>query len=286
LTIGVSKQLLPVYDKPMIYYPLSVLMLAGAEEIAVITTPRDQPAFRRLLGDGTQFGLRLDYIAQPSPDGLAQAFILAEDFLAGAPAVMVLGDNIFHGGGLGQLLAEAGRQPRGARVFAHPVRDPRRYGVVETDAAGRAIGIEEKPEHPKSDLAATGLYFVDAEAPARARTVRPSPRGELEIAALLETYLAEGALRVTRLGRGFAWFDTGTHDSLIEAAEFVRTLQHRQGLRIGCPEEIAFRRGLIDAEQLLRLAGPLSRTGYGAYLRAVAEAALPAEPAPELRIIA
>jgi len=299
LTLGVSKQLLPIYDKPMIYYPLSVLLLAGIEEIAVITTPQDQPAFRRLLGDGSRLGLSFDYIAQPSPDGLAQAYVLAEDFLAGAPSAMVLGDNIFYGAGLGRLLAEADRQRRGGRVFGHHVRDPWRYGVIESDGAGRARGIEEKPEHPKSDLAATGLYFLDHEASARARSIRPSPRGELEITALLATYLAEGTLEVSRLGRGFAWFDTGTHDSLIEAGEFVRTVEHRQGLKIGCVEEIAFRRGLIDAEQLMRLATPLGKTGYGAYLGRLAESALPAalpaaqpaampvaEPAEPLRQIA
>jgi glucose-1-phosphate thymidylyltransferase len=294
LTLGVSKQLLPVYDKPMIYYPLSVLMLAGIEEIAVITTPHDQPAFRRLLGDGSGLGLTFEYIAQPSPDGLAQAYLLAEDFLGNAPSAMVLGDNIFCGAGLGSLLASADRQILGGRVFGHHVRDPRRYGVIETDRTGRALSIEEKPAHPKSDLAATGLYFLDHEASRRASEIRPSARGELEITALLETYLAEGSLEVTRLGRGFAWFDTGTHDSLIEAGEFVRTVEHRQGLKIGCLEEIAYRRGLIDAEQLQRLAAPLSKTGYGSYLRDLAEAALPpqtvgqaiAPPVAELRYIA
>ncbi len=290
LTLGVSKQLLPVYDKPMIYYPLSVLMLAGVEEIAVITTPHDQPAFRRLLGDGSGLGLNFEYIAQPSPGGLAQAYLLAEDFLGNAPSAMVLGDNIFYGAGLGGLLASADRQILGGRVFAHHVRDPRRYGVIETDRTGRALSIEEKPAHPKSDLAATGLYFLDHEASRRAREIRPSARGELEITTLLATYLAKGSLEVTEFGRGFAWFDTGTHDSLIEAGEFVRTVEHRQGLKIGCLEEIAYRRGLIDAEQLDRLAAPLIKTGYGSYLRDLAEAALPPQsivpPVAELRYIA
>jgi glucose-1-phosphate thymidylyltransferase len=286
LTLGVSKQLLPVYDKPMIYYPLSVLMLAGVEEIAVITTPHDQPAFRHLLGDGARLGLRFEYIVQPSPDGLAQAYLLAEEFLSGAPSAMVLGDNIFHGASLGDLLAAADRQILGGRVFGHAVRDPRRYGVIETNSAGRALSIEEKPAHPKSNLAATGLYFLDHEAPQRARAIRPSARGELEITTLLETYLSEGGLQVTELGRGFAWFDTGTHDSLIEAGEFVRTVEHRQGLKIGCVEEIAFRRGLIDTAQLDRLATPLLKTGYGTYLRDLAMAALPPEPVAELRYIA
>jgi glucose-1-phosphate thymidylyltransferase len=285
LTLGVSKQLLPVHDKPMIYYPLSVLLLAGVEEIAVITTPHDQPAFRRLLGDGSQLGVGFEYIAQPSPDGLAQAFILAEAFLDGAPSVMVLGDNIFHGAALEQLLAAADRQSLGARVFGHPVRDPGRYGVIEADLAGRVLSLEEKPARPRSNLAATGLYFLDHEAPARARALRPSPRGELEITALLDTYLADGTLEASWLGEGFAWFDTGTHSSLHEAATFVRTLEQGLGICIGCPEEVAFRRGLIDAEQLMRLARPLQRTGYGRRLAALAEAALAARHA-ELRQIA
>lgn len=279
VTLGISKQLLPVYDKPMIYYPLSVLLMAGAEEIAVITTPHDQPAFRRLLGNGSQLGIAFEYIAQPSPDGLAQAFVLAEAFLDGAPSVMVLGDNIFHGPALDQLVAAADRQMLGARVFGHPVPDPGRYGVIEVDPAGRVLSLEEKPARPRSNLAATGLYFLDREAPRRARALRPSPRGELEITALLDGYLAEGMLEATWFGQGYAWFDTGTHDSLHEAAAFVRTLQQAQGIRIGCPEEVAFRRGLIDAEQLLRLAHPLGRTGYGRYLAALAEAALPVQPA-------
>ncbi|MCZ6523805.1 MAG: sugar phosphate nucleotidyltransferase, partial [Alphaproteobacteria bacterium] len=229
------------------------------------------------LGDGSRLGIAFDYIAQPSPDGLAQAYLLAEDFLGDAPSAMVLGDNIFYGSGLGELLNSANRQILGGRVFGHQVRDPRRYGVIETSPTGQALSIEEKPAHPKSNLAATGLYFLDHEASHRAREIRPSPRGELEITTLLETYLTEGTLKVTTLGRGFAWFDTGTHDSLIEAGEFVRTIEHRQGLKIGCLEEIAYRRGLIDTEQLERLAAPLGKTGYGGYLRDLAEAALPAK---------
>jgi glucose-1-phosphate thymidylyltransferase len=261
LTIGVSKQLLPVYDKPMIYYPLSVLMQAGVEEIAIITTPQDQGAFRCLLGDGG-----------------------AEGFLAGAPSVLVLGDNIFHGEGLGRLLAAADRQQIGGHIFGYPVRDPRSYGVIETDAAGRVRSIEEKPARQKSRLAATGLYFLDHEAPARAGSLRPSRRGELEITTLLETYLADETLEVTGLGRRFAWFDTGTHDSLHEAAGFIRAQQRRHGVLIGSPEEIAYRRGLIDAEQLMRLTHRLSKTGYGAHLRDLAETGLPTEPVPLRRI--
>jgi len=290
LTVCVSKQLLPVYDKPMIYYPLSILLLAGIDEIAIVTTPQDQPAFRRLLGDGSQLGVSFDYIAQPAPEGLAQAYLLAEDFLDGAPSVMVLGDNIFFGAGLGHLLASADRQVLGGRIFGHHVRDPWRYGVIETDPTGRVIGIEEKPSDPKSNLVATGLYFLDHEASLRARSIRPSARGEFEITELLETYRAEDALEASVLGRGFAWFDTGTHDSLIEAGEFVRTVENRQDLKIGCLEEVAYHRGLIDAEQLMRLAAPISRTGYGAYLSRLVEVAAPlsdyARRTPDLRRIA
>ena len=286
ITLGVSKQLLPVYDKPMIYYPLSVLMLAGMEEIAVITTPHDQPAFRRLLGDGSALGLRFEYIVQPSPDGLAQAFILAEDFLDGAPSVLVLGDNIFHGSGLAHLLSAADRQILGARVFGHPVSDPTRYGIIESDMAGRVLSLEEKPERPKSNLAATGLYFVDHEAPARARAIRPSARGELEITTLLDTYLADNTLEASWLGEGYAWFDTGTHDSLLDAADFVRKAEQSGSMKLGCLEEIAFRRGLIDDNRLMDLARPLARTGYGRHLMALAEAARPLAPAAELRRIA
>ena len=270
ITRGVSKQMLPLYDKPMIYYPLTVLMLAGIREIAIITTPHDQAQFQRLLGDGSDLGLRFEWIVQASPDGLAQAYILAEDFLAGAPSAMVLGDNIFYGHGLPELLAAADAKTSGGTVFGYQVADPERYGVVAFDAGGRAISVEEKPAAPKSDYAVTGLYFFDADAPRRARGIVPSPRGELEITSLIETYLREGALSVELMGRGFAWLDTGTHDSLIEAGEFVRTIEKRQGLKVGCPEEVAFRQGFIDRERLLTLAKPLMKTGYGQYLAKLA----------------
>ena len=266
ITRAVSKQLLPLYDKPMIYYPLTVLMLAGIREIAVITTPHDQAQFQRLLGDGSDLGLALSWIVQPSPDGLAQVYLLAEDFLDGRPSAMVLGDNIYYGHGLPELLAQADRQTHGGTVFGYQVADPERYGVVEFDAEDRAVSVEEKPEKPKSDYAVTGLYFFDGRAPEFARAIRPSARGELEITELIERYLHEGTLTVERMGRGFAWLDTGTHDSLIEAGEFVRTIEKRQGLKIGCPEEVAYRRGFIDRAQLLRLAEPLMKTGYGHYL--------------------
>ena len=272
ITRGVSKQMLPLYDKPMIYYPLSVLMLAGIREIAIVTTPHDQPQFQRLLGDGSDWGMRFTWIVQPSPDGLAQAYILAEDFLAGAPSAMVLGDNVFYGHGLPELLAAADARPAGGTVFGYQVADPERYGVVSFDAEGRAISVEEKPAHPKSNHAVTGLYFFDGSAPARARTIAPSPRGELEITALIELYLADGSLNVELMGRGFAWLDTGTHDSLMDAGEFVRVIEKRQGLKIGCPEEVAFRQGFIDRAQLIRLAEPLLKTGYGQYLARVAAA--------------
>ena len=270
LTLSVSKQLLPVYDKPMIYYPLSVLMLAGVREVAIITTPHDQAQFRRLLGDGAQWGMRFEFITQPSPDGLAQAYLLAEDFLAGDPSVMVLGDNIFYGDGMPDMLSRANALQNGGAVFGYRVADPERYGVVDFDAEGRALSIVEKPEQPKSRYAVTGLYFLDGDAPRRAAHVKPSARGELEIVSLLETYLAEGALSVERMGRGYAWLDTGTHDSLIEAAEFVRTIERRQGLKIGCPEEVAFENGWIDAPALRALAEKLSKTEYGQYLLRVA----------------
>jgi glucose-1-phosphate thymidylyltransferase len=266
ITRAVSKQLLPLYDKPMIYYPLTVLMLAGIREIAVITTPHDQAQFQRLLGDGSDLGLALSWIVQPSPDGLAQVYLLAEDFLDGQPSAMVLGDNIYYGHGLPELLVRADRQTHGGTVFGYQVADPERYGVVEFDAEGRAVSVEEKPEKPKSDYAVTGLYFFDGRAPEFARAIRPSDRGELEITELIERYLHEGTLTVERMGRGFAWLDTGTHDSLIEAGEFVRTIAKRQGLKIGCPEEVAYRQGFIDRAQLLRLAEPLMKTGYGRYL--------------------
>jgi glucose-1-phosphate thymidylyltransferase len=266
ITRAVSKQLLPLYDKPMIYYPLSTLMLTGISEIAIITTPEDQAQFQRLLGDGSELGLRLDWIVQPSPDGLAQAYILAEEFLEGAPSAMVLGDNVYYGHGLPERLAAADARVAGGTVFGYQVADPERYGVVAFDADGKAISIEEKPEKPQSDYAVTGLYFLDGQAPARARAVRPSPRGELEITSLLSQYLEEGSLTVELMGRGFAWLDTGTHDSLMEAGEFVRVLEKRQGLKAGCPEEVAYRMGFIDRDQLLRLAQPLMKTGYGQYL--------------------
>ena len=257
ITRAVSKQLLPLYDKPMIYYPLTALMLAGIREIAVITTPHDQSQFQRLLGDGSELGLSITWIVQPSPDGLAQAYLLAETFLDGAPSAMVLGDNIFYGHGLPGMLGRADARVEGGVVFGYRVADPERYGVIEFDAEGTAISIEEKPKAPRSDYAVTGLYFLDGRAPALARTLTPSARGELEIADLLMRYMAEGARSVELMGRGFAWLDTGTHDSLIEAGEFVRTIEKRQGLKIGCPEEVAFREGFIDAAQLRRLAEPL-----------------------------
>ncbi len=265
ITEGVSKQLLPVYDKPMIYYPLSVLMLAGIREIAIITTPTDQEQFRRILGDGAQWGLAFTYIAQPAPDGLAQAYLLAEEFLAGAASAMVLGDNIFFGHGLPMMLDAADAAP-GGTVFGYRVADPERYGVVEFDAADQVRSIVEKPAAPKSSYAVTGLYFLDGDAPRRAREVQPSARGELEITTLLEMYLADGLLSVKRMGRGYAWLDTGTHDSLLEAGNFVRTLENRQGLQTGCPEEIAFDRGWIDAAALRSLARRYLKSRYGAYL--------------------
>lgn len=271
LTISVSKQLMPVYDKPMIFFPLSVLMLTGVREIAVITTPHDQEQFRRVLGDGAQWGLSFTYIAQPSPDGLAQAFILAEEFLAGAPSVMVLGDNIFFGHGLTQLLAAANARDGGATVFGYRVADPERYGVVAFDAKGRVSQIVEKPAHPPSHYAVTGLYFVDGTAPARARKIKPSPRGEVEIVDLLQAYLDEDALDVQRMGRGYAWLDTGTHGSLLDAGNFVRSLQVRQGLQAGCPEEIAYEKGWISRDDLLKMGNALAKNDYGKYLIDIAK---------------
>ncbi len=271
ITIAVSKQLLPIYDKPMIYYPLSVLMLTGIREIAIITTPQDADQFRRALGDGSQWGLSLHYIQQPSPDGLAQAYLLAEDFLAGAASAMVLGDNIFYGHGLPDLLAAANAQTTGGTVFGYQVADPERYGVVAFGAEGEATAIIEKPEVPPSNYAVTGLYFLDGSAPARARKVTPSARGELEITTLLEMYLAEGLLSVQRMGRGYAWLDTGTHASLLDAGNFVRTLESRQGMQSGCPEEIAFEKGWITRAQLLVLADTYRKNDYGTYLRKVAD---------------
>jgi len=269
ITMGVSKQLLPIYDKLMVYYPLSVLMLAGIREIALISTPEDQLAFIRLLGDGSQWGLSITYIIQPSPDGLAQAYLLAEDFLAGSPSVMVLGDNIFFGHGLPEVLAAALERPMGGTVFGYRVADPERYGVVQFDADGRVLQIIEKPEVPPSNFAVTGLYFLDGTAPARAKTIRPSSRGELEIVDLLDTYLSEGTLSVQKMGRGFAWLDTGTHGSLLDAGNFVRTLQARQGLQVGCPDEIAYRAGWIDGPALAARAAIFGKNDYGQYLLSV-----------------
>jgi glucose-1-phosphate thymidylyltransferase len=267
ITIGISKQLLPIYDKPMIYYPLSVLMLAGIRDIAVITTPEDQAQFQRSLGDGVQWGISLTYIVQPRPEGLAQAYVLAEDFLAGSPSAMVLGDNIFFGHGLPGILAQADQQTTGATVFGYHVSDPQRYGVVGFDAAGRVESLVEKPTEPASNYAVTGLYFMDGDAPRLARDVTPSTRGELEIISLLEMYLSSFALRVERLGRGYAWLDTGTHASLLDAGNFVRTLTQRQGLQTGCLEEIAFTQGWITDEDVLRRAEMFEKNDYGQYLK-------------------
>lgn len=266
ITMGVSKQLLPIYDKPMIYYPLSVLLLAGIREICIITTPQDQDQFKRTLGDGSQWGVSLTYVVQPSPDGLAQAYILAEDFLDGAPSALVLGDNIFFGHGLPSLLAAADEQASGGTVFGYHVADPERYGVVDFDDQGTAREIIEKPEVPPSNYAVTGLYFLDGTAPARARKVQPSPRGELEITDLLQMYLDEGSLRVETMGRGYAWLDTGTHGSLLDAGNFVRTLTKRQGLQTGCLEEIAYEQGWIDDQQLQARADLFKKNDYGTYL--------------------
>ncbi|WP_415182072.1 glucose-1-phosphate thymidylyltransferase RfbA [Phaeovulum sp.] len=266
ITLGISKQLLPIYDKPMIYYPISVLMLAGIRDIAIITTPDDQLQFQRLLGDGSQWGLRFTWIVQASPDGLAQAYLLAEDFLAGAPSAMVLGDNIFFGQGLSDLLARADAKATGGTVFGYRVSDPERYGVVDFDPSGRARAIVEKPPVPPSHYAVTGLYFLDGTASTRARQVRPSARGELEITTLLEMYLNEDALSVERMGRGYAWLDTGTHASLLDAGNFVRTLEQRQGLQTGCPEEIAFELGWITRAELEAQAERYRKNDYGAYL--------------------
>lgn len=266
ITMAVSKQLLPLYDKPMIYYPLSVLMLAGIREICVITTPQDQDQFKRTLGDGSQWGIELTYVVQPSPDGLAQAFILAEDFLDGSPAALVLGDNIFFGHGLPRLMAAADAHETGGTVFGYHVADPERYGVVAFDKDGHAREIIEKPDVAPSNYAVTGLYFLDGTAPERAKRVQPSPRGELEITDLLQMYLEEGSLRVETMGRGYAWLDTGTHASLLDAGNFVRTLEERQGLQTGCPEEIAFEQGWIDAGQLQARAEMFAKNAYGQYL--------------------
>ncbi|WP_250628534.1 glucose-1-phosphate thymidylyltransferase RfbA [Pinirhizobacter soli] len=266
ITKAISKQLLPIYDKPMIYYPLATLMLSGIRDVLVINTPHEQALFQRLLGDGSQWGIRIEYAIQPSPDGLAQAFLIGESFIDGDPSCLVLGDNIFYGVGLTDRMARAAARERGATVFGYWVRDPERYGVAEFDANGKVVGIEEKPAQPKSNYAVTGLYFYDGRASSFASKLKPSVRGELEITDLNRCYLDEGSLHLEQLGRGYAWLDTGTHESLIEASNYIETIENRQGLKVCCPEEIAFLHGWIDAVQLRELARPLEKTGYGQYL--------------------
>jgi len=271
VTQSISKQLLPVYDKPMIYYPLSVLMLAGIREIMIISTPRDTPRFKELLGNGERWGMHFEYAVQPRPEGLAQAFLIAERFLAGGSACLILGDNIYYGPGLSPLLQEAARETEGATIFGYQVKDPERFGVVEFDEDFHVVSIEEKPKNPRSNFAVTGLYFYDNEVVEIAKTLKPSARGELEITDINKIYLDRGKLRVQLLRRGFAWLDTGTHDSLLTASQFVQTIQHRQGYKIACPEEIAYNRGWIGKEQLIRLARPLSKIEYGRYLLDLAQ---------------
>jgi glucose-1-phosphate thymidylyltransferase len=271
ITRAISKQLLPVFDKPMIYYPLSVLMLAGIREVLIINTPHEQALFKQLLGDGSQWGMRIEYAAQPSPDGLAQALLIGREFLAGAPCCLVLGDNIFYGHGFTDVLRRANARTDGATVFGYWVRDPDRYGVAEFDAAGKVIGLEEKPAQPRSSYAVTGLYFYDGRASDFAAQLQPSPRGELEITDLNRCYLAQGDLHLEKLGRGYAWLDTGTHESLVEASSYIETIEKRQGLRVCCPEEIAWNNGWIDDAQLHALAQPLAKNGYGQYLLGLLE---------------
>jgi len=274
ITRAVSKQLLPVYDKPMIYYPLATLMLAGIRDVLIINTPHEQAMFQRLLGDGSQWGLDIHYAVQPSPDGLAQAFTIGRDFLAGQPSCLVLGDNIFYGVGFTERLKRAATREHGATVFGYWVKDPERYGVAEFDASGRVIGLEEKPARPKSHYAVTGLYFYDGRVCDYAAQLKPSPRGELEITDLNRCYLDDGSLHLEQLGRGYAWLDTGTHESLMEAGNYIQTIENRQGLKVCCPEEIAYLNGWIDTAQLLRLAEPLAKTGYGQYLQQLTQKGL------------